>query len=313
MASERTAFLFQGQGSQLVGMGSDLLAEFDFARQIFDMAEEIAKAPIRRLCKEGPLEELTRTANCQVAVTAVNLAVLAALERNGALPDAAAGHSLGEFSALRAAGVLTDEEALRLVARRGFLMDREAGKRKGVMAAVIGLPAEKVAEIVKLAGNDGPVVTANLNAPGQTVISGSERGVDRAAALAREAGGRALPLNVAGAWHSPFMDEAAKAFADFLSAFSLQKPRIPLALNVTGALCGEPSEIARHMAVQMVSPVRWEEDVRALAESGVSAFLEAGPKTVLSGLAKKILPENGPHQIFSVGDLKSLEKYLSAR
>lgn len=317
MGSDRIAFMFPGQGSQVVGMGQEFFSEFMYVRDIFDMADDIARANIRKLCFEGPIEELTRTVNCQMAVTAVNLASLSVLRRHGVSPLFAAGHSLGEYSALCCAGCLTCEETLRLVERRAFLMDREAERKKGVMAALVGLSLGQVEEILKLAKKSGPVWVANINTEKQIVITGSEAGVSSASELCRTGGcksftGRAVALKVAGAWHSPFMDEAKKEFEKYLAAFSFKKPELPVALNVTGALSEDAAEIAGAMAVQMVSPVKWMDVMAALASAGASVFVEAGPKAVLAGLARQILPGEGP-SVYSVGDLKSLETFMTER
>ena len=199
---KKTAFLFPGQASQAVGMGKDIYEEFGYVREIFDMAEEVTRMKLSNLCFEGPMSDLTLTMNQQPAITVVNLAYLAVLEKEGRGPDVSAGHSLGEFSALCAAGVISKEDAMRLVCKRGELMHRESLKREGAMAAIVKLSMEDVSACVAAAVSAGVVSVANHNSEQQIAISGSPEAVDKAAALAVEKGGRAIRLKVSGAWHS---------------------------------------------------------------------------------------------------------------
>ena len=306
----KTVFMFPGQGSQFVGMGKDLHDEFVIVKELFDMVEDICKAHIRDLCFKGPMEELTKTVNLQPAVTAVNLACLMAVLNEKVKPDMAAGHSLGEFSALCAAGALTPEDVFRLVFRRGKLMHREAEKNKGAMSAIMKLDIDAVSKIVEQAREAGPVSVANHNTHKQIVITGSKEGVKRASELAAEQKGRAIRLKVSGAWHSEFMEGAKKEFAEFLGEFSFMQPDIPVVMNVTGKPCQDAGEMAEIMSVQLVSQVRWCDSLLAMQKEGAETFVEIGPKNVLAGMAKQVLAKDKPAAIHNVGDMKSLEKFF---
>ncbi|MBU2489910.1 MAG: ACP S-malonyltransferase [Proteobacteria bacterium] len=310
----KTAFLFPGQGSQVVGMGRDFHEEYEFVRQLFDMVDDLCKKHVSRLCFFGPMEELTRTANLQPAICAVSLAVLAVLQKAGAgSPDATGGHSLGEYPALCAAGALSPEAVIRLVNRRGELMDQEAMANPGIMHAVLGLSLDEVAELTKRASKAGPVSVANHNTPSQVVISGAAPAVEKAGELARAAGARVIPLAVSGPWHSGLMARAGEEFADFLTDFPLVEPWVPVVPNVTAEPSTDPVVLADALARQITSPVRWVDSVRALEALGVDAWVEVGPKRVVSGMVKKIVPEDRGHRIFALGDMKSLEAWLQAR
>ncbi len=306
------AFLFPGQGSQSVGMGAELHREYDFVREIFDMAEEISRLPIARLCFKGPMESLTETVNLQPAVTAVNLACLAAAAHAGIQPARAAGHSLGEYSALRAAGVLDAPDAFRLVFRRGELMHREAGRHPGAMAAIVGLPIDEVQSITESAASAGPVSVANHNTETQIVVTGSPAGVKRASALSAEAGARAVPLKVSGAWHSELMTGAETDFAAFLETIPFSAPEIPVIHNVTADIESDPSAVRRIMAAQLTHPVRWHESLCRLIDESVDVYVELGPGRVLSGMMRKIMPKGAPGRVFSVSDMKGLDRLVEA-
>ena len=307
---KRTAFLFPGQSSQAVGMGKDLYQEFDYVREIFDMAEEVTRMKLAKLCFDGPMSDLTLTVNQQPAVTLVNLACLAVLEKEGRRPDVSAGHSLGEFSALCAAGVISKEDTMRLVFKRGELMHRESTKHEGAMTALVGLSIEDVSKCVAAAGSEGGVSVANHNTEQQIVITGSPGPVDKAAAMAVEKGARAIRLKVSGAWHSELIRGAEEEFKVFLDTASFHQPVTPVIHNVTAEACSDPLEIKALLVRQLCAPVKWHESVKNLLRQQVTDFLEVGPGKVLSGLMKKSLPADYPAKIYNVNSLKTLEAYL---
>lgn len=309
---KKTAFLFPGQGSQAVGMGEDFYQEYDVVRELFDMAEEVARINISRLCFKGPMEDLTQTENLQPAITAVNLAALTAIEKEGIKPDMTAGHSLGEYSALCASSVVAALDTIKLVFKRGQLMHREATKHKGAMQAIVGLPIDAVQQIVAEVQKDGVIAVANHNAELQIVITGAPDCVEKAAAATKSQGAKAVPLRVSGAWHSDLIKGAEEEFTDFLSDFAFAAPEKPLIMNVTGDVAQEPDEIRSNMARQLCSPVKWYDAMGKLMEGGVENFVEVGPGRVLAGLLKKILPKDYPHKIYNVNNMKSLEKYFNA-
>jgi [acyl-carrier-protein] S-malonyltransferase len=309
---KKTAFVFPGQGSQVVGMAEDFFREFDFVREIFDMAGEITKLNVSKLCFKSPMEELTQTVNLQPALTAVNLACFAALRKANTEFGMCAGHSLGEYSALHAGGVLSSEDTLRLVFRRGELMHREAGKHQGAMQAIIGLTLAEVEALVEEGQESGVVAVANHNMETQIVITGSPEPVARVGAMAAAKGAKAVALKVSGAWHSELIRGAEDEFRESLRVTNFQPPQKEVILNVTAASSQDPSEIRDIMARQLVSPVRWFESMSRMQAAGIEAFVEVGPGKVLTGLLRKILPKDHGSRLYNVGTLRQLEDFLKA-
>jgi [acyl-carrier-protein] S-malonyltransferase len=305
-----TACLFPGQGSQWVGMGEDFYREFDFVRETFDMMEEITKIRIAKLCFKGPMEDLTRTVHLQPALTAVNLACLQALRHAGFDFSMCAGHSLGEYSALHAAGVIAREDTARLVFRRGELMHREAGRHQGAMQAIVGLTMADVEALVAEGASKGVVAVANHNTETQIVITGSPEAVACVGALAAAKGAKAVPLKVSGAWHSELIRGAEGEFRELLAETDFQVPQKRLVLNVTADGSEDPADIRQIMSRQLCSPVRWYDSMIRMKTSGTETFVEAGPGKVLSGLLRKILPKDHPARIFNVGTLAQLEEFV---
>ncbi len=290
--ADRTAFLFPGQGSQKVGMGLDLCEAFpDLKTRLFDRADALLGFSVSALCFQGPEPELTRTENAQPALLLVSIAALEALRRHGVEPDAVAGHSLGEYSALVAAGALAFADALRLVRRRGELMARVGHSVRGTMAAVIGLPPEAVETVCRDAAEAGVVQVANYNSPEQSVISGEAAAVERASALANERGAtRVLPLKVSAPFHCRLMAPLREEMVEALAQVAIEAPRVPIVANVTADFVRSPAEIREALADQVAGAVRWTETLQRLAAVGINRFVEVGPGKVLTGLVRRTLP-----------------------
>jgi [acyl-carrier-protein] S-malonyltransferase len=302
--------LFPGQGSQKPGMARDLAESFAEARAVLDAADAALGESLSALMFEGPEEELTRTHNAQPALLAHGAAAWAVLRP--ALEGrvrAAAGHSLGEFTAYHAADALELADAVRLVRRRGELMYQSGTRRPGAMAAILGEPSRPVEEICAQASAEaGQVVPANYNCPGQLVISGEVAGVERAMQLLKEAGAkRAVRLNVSGAFHSPLMDDAADGLGAALRDVHFGTPAFPVFSNVTTEAVEQPDRARELLLQQLTSPVRWTEEIRALAARHPDAlYLELGPGSVLAGLVKKIAPDVRTHACGTAQDLTTV-------
>lgn len=305
------AFIFPGQGSQYVGMGQDFYQADPQARDLFNLAEKTTGLHLKRLCFVGPMEELTETVNLQPAVTVVNLCIYQALQQAGITPWAVCGHSLGEYSALFAAGVLSAADTLAAVRERGRLMQREAQKYPGAMAAVIGLTSEKLTGLVQPLTKEGPIGLANFNTREQTVVSGSPELVAKAGNLAKAEGARVVPLKVSGAWHSPLMAGATADFTASLENLAFKAPQLPIYLNATAAPENNAERLRQLMSAQLTSPVRWAELILNLKAAGVDTWVEVGPKNVLTGLVRKILPEEPKESFFNVENREGLEKLVA--
>lgn len=308
--TKKIAFLFPGQGSQYVGMGLDLMDRFPSAKEIYAQVDEICQKPISKICFEGPLEELTPTENLQPAITAVNLACLAALTESGIRPVVSAGHSLGEYAALVSTGVVENYNALQLVQKRGELMHRESLSNPGGMAAVIGLGIKKVQDIVAQAKEEEVLSVANYNTAEQIVITGNDGAISRAIELVKKEGGRAVPLKVSGAWHCEFMKKAVNDFRQFMDGIEFKRAQSSMLFNATAKGETDPQATKDIMAKQLISPVRWYDIVLTMLKDGIDTFVEVGPKRVLIGLVTKIVPPEKEVQFHNVENIESLEALL---
>ncbi|WP_227395563.1 ACP S-malonyltransferase [Jeotgalibacillus aurantiacus] len=307
----KIAFLFPGQGSQTVGMAGEIAGTYESAAQIFKQAESILGESFTSLMKNGPQEELTKTYNAQPALLTSSVAILEVLKEKGVHMDYAAGHSLGEYSALVAAGALSFEDALKAVRKRGELMEEAVPDGQGSMAAVLGMERSALKDVTDEITDQGDEVQlANLNCPGQIVISGSAAGVEKASSLAKERGAkRVLPLNVSGPFHSSLMKPAAEKFQHELANISISNAQVPVVANVTADAVFESEKIEKLLVAQLYSPVLWEDSIEQLISLGVDTFVEAGPGKVLSGLVKKI---NRKATVYPVYDQETLEVAVAA-
>ena len=278
----KTVFVFSGQGAQVPGMGKSLYDNSDAAKAVFDMAESIRPGTLKQ-CFEGTKEELSETINTQPCVFAVDLAAAAAVAEKGIRPDYVAGFSLGEIAAIAFAGMITYEDAFRLVCKRAEVMDKAAKENKGAMAAVLKLTPEKVEEICSSFEKAYPV---NYNSPAQTVVAASEDEIDELCAKVKAEKGKAVKLAVSGAFHSPFMNSASDALSEYLEGVELKEPEIPVYANVTA----QPYEgdYKALVAAQVKSPVKWQTTVENLVSQGADRFIEVGVGKTLTGLIKKI-------------------------
>jgi len=311
------AFLFPGQGSQAVGMGADLAEAFAAAREVFQEVDDALGQNLSKLMREGPEDQLTLTENAQPALMAVSVAVMRALEKEfGVTVDKAAfvaGHSLGEYSALAAAGAISLADTARLLKLRGQAMQRAVPVGAGAMASLIGPKTDvALAEQAAAAGAEvGVCVVANDNNNGNVVISGAKAAVDRAIEKAKELGARAIPLNVSAPFHCPLMQPAADEMAEALASATILAPRAPVVANVTARPTNDPEAIRRLLVEQVTGRVRWRESVEWLAgEGGVTRFAEAGAGKVLSGMVKRIAPEAEATPLNTPADLEAFSKTL---
>ena len=310
------AFLFPGQGSQAVGMGADLAEAFASARSVFEEVDDALKQKLSKLMREGPIEDLTLTENAQPALMAVSMAVLRVLEQEGglALPQRAvlvAGHSLGEYSALAAAGALRVADCARLLRLRGQAMQRAVPAGTGAMAALLGADLEQARALCADAAQGEVVEAANDNGGGQVVISGHRTAVERAVELAKARGvKRAMLLPVSAPFHCSLMAPAADAMAEALAEAALMAPAVPLIANISAAKATDPGEIRDLLVRQVTGTVRWRESVLAAIEIGVDSFVELGAGKVLTGLVRRIAPDARAASAGTPADIEALLKAL---
>jgi len=299
----KIAFIFPGQGAQMVGMGRDLYDVFPEAAHIFEQADKILGFPLRKLCFEGPAESLTRTENCQPAIFVASMACLAALKavRPEITPVAVAGLSLGEYTALAAAGVIGFRDAVLLVRARGSFMEACARQNPGTMSCVLGLDKDAVEEICAATQCE----VANLNCPGQVVISGRHEAVELASQRAVKQGAkRVLPLGVSGAFHCSLMDEASRQLRAKIERVGFESAQVPLVSNVDACVQSDPEVIKENLIKQVNGPTYWEASMRLLLGQGITTFFEIGPGNVLKGLMKKIDREA---RVISVGRVEEVQ------
>lgn len=305
---KKVAFLFPGQGSQAVGMGKDLYENFEAAKAVFDTADKTLGKSITKICFEGPEEDLKQTVNTQPSIVTMSIAAMEALKSElDITPDFAAGHSLGEYCAMYAAGVMSLENTLKAIQKRADLMGATKG---GSMAAVLNASEEQLKEALEVGSKAGYVDVANYNSPSQVVITGADEAVKAASEhLLANGVRRVVPLAVSGAFHSKYMENAGNEFAEFISDFELNNAKLPVITNVDAQTTVNADDFRAKMPKQIYSSVHWTQTIQKMVEEGVDTFIEIGPGKVLAGLNKKIASEAAVYNVF---DKASLDATIEA-
>lgn len=305
------AFVFPGQGAQAVGMGKELYNAYPVAKEVFETANDVLGFDLSRIMFEGPEDELTQTINTQPALLVASVAALRVIQSYGIQHSFAAGHSVGEYAALVSTGALEIEDAVRLVRRRGELMNEAAQANPGTMAAVLGLSADDIRAAVEAAQPAGIVDVANYNSPGQIVISGELAAVEEAGRIAKEKGAkRVLPLKVSGAFHSRLMMDAANALRVELDKIDIRDPFVPIVANVTADYVVTGDGVREALSRQVMGSVRWDESVVKMVEDGAEGFIELGSGNVLAGLIGRTVKDT---YVKSVGTVSAVEELLASR
>ena len=306
----KRAFLFPGQGAQIVGMGKDIYERYDEAKKIYDEASKISCIDVKKLCFEGPEEELNQTENTQIAILTTSLAILEVLKSKGIKADIATGLSLGEYGALIYAGIISFEDGIKLIQKRGYYMGNMIPNEKFSMAAVIGLDSKKIEEVCKqIAQEDKFIVVANYNCSVQTVISGEENAIDEAMKVLKEAGAkRIIKLNTSGPFHTIKLEKAKQAYEKELENIKFNMNNSAKVIkNIDGTYYNENDNIKEILANHIISPVRFDKAIKLMEKEKVEEYIEIGPGRTLTGFIKK---ENREANTFNINSLESLEKFL---
>lgn len=306
----KRAFLFPGQGAQSVGMGKDIYEKYEVARKIYDEASEISGIDVKKICFEGPEEELNKTENTQIAILNTSLAMLEVLKQKGIKADVAVGLSLGEYGALIYSGILTFKQGIELIKKRGYFMGNLLPKEEYSMAAVIGLDSKKIEEVCEQISNKGKfLVPANYNCTVQTAISGETGAIDEAIEALKEAGARkVVKLKTSGPFHTIKLKEAKQAYEKELEKATFNKPKIKVIKNIDGTYYNETDNIKEILANHIINPVRLDKAIKLMKDEGIEEYIEIGPGKVLTGFIKK---DNKEAKTYNINSVQTMEEFLN--